>query len=1031
MLARIVSASIEHRGIVLGAAAILAVLGAAALAELPFDAFPDTTPVQVVVHTVAPALSPLEVERQISFPVEQAMGGMPGVREVRSVSKFGFSQVVLLFDDDVDVYRARQLVAERLPTVDLPDDVGRPTLGPLSTGLGEVFQYLVRSDRHDTTELRTLHDWVVRPRMLSVPGVAEINTWGGHVLQYQAVVDPERLAAYGLNLDDVAGALQRDNASVGGGLVTSAGTSMPVQGDALAGGVEELGDVVIGAVEGVPVRVRDVALVREGHEVRRGAVTAGGEGEAVLGLGFMLLGENSRAVTRRLEERLAEVGRTLPEGVELVPVYSRTDLVDQVLRTVRTNLLEGALLVVAVLFAFLGNLRAGLIVASAIPLSMLFAFDMMLRFGVAGSLMSLGAIDFGLVVDSSVIMVENAARRLGEDTTGRPVREIVRDAALEVRRPTLFGELVIISVYLPILALEGIEGRLFRPMALTVVFALTGSMILSVTVIPALASLGLRRGRSTGPNRLVRLLAWLYLPVLRWALGHRRTVLAAALVAAAAAGLLAPTLGSEFVPRLSEMAVAVNTVRLAGVSLDESVRYGTGIERLLLERFPDEVEHVWTRTGTAEVATDPMGLELSDVFMTLSPREEWRRARTQEELVEVMSSELEGLPGMRMVFTQPIEMRVNEMVAGIRSDLGVKVSGDDFGVLERAAQDVRRAVESVPGAADVAVEQVAGAPVVQVEVDRAALARHGLQAAAVLDLVESLGGLRVGEVREGQTRFDVVLRLPDRFLEDPARLATVLVTTPEGLRVPLGTLARIRTVEAPPTITREWGKRRAVVQANARGRDVGSFVADVRRAVSEIDLPDGYAVTYGGQFEHLERARRRLMVVVPVALMLVFGLLYVTYGNTLDAARVFTGVPFAAVGGVAALWLRGLPFSISAAVGFIALAGVAVLGDMVLVSTIQRLRRAGVALDTAVREAAETRLRPVLMTALVASLGFLPMALNTGVGAEVQRPLATVVIGGITTSTVATLVVLPVLYTVFSRRTTWSPSLAEQRNHVR
>ena len=1010
MLARVIELSIRHRVLVLGATAVLAVLGAAALAELPFDAFPDTTPVQVAVNTVAPALAPLEVERQITFPLEQAMGGLPGVRQVRSVSKFGFSQLVVLFEDGTDIYRARQVVAERLPAVALPDDVGRPALGPMATGLGEVFQYLVRSDRHDTTELRTLHDWVVRPQMLSVPGVAEINTWGGHVLEYQAVVEPERLAAYGLNLDDVAGALERDNASVGGGLVTAAGTSLPVQGTALAAGVDDLGDVVIGAVEGVPVRVRDVARVREGHQVRRGAVTAGGEGEAVLGLGFMLMGENSREVTRRLEQRLAEVERRLPEGVALEPVYSRTQLVDEVLRTVRTNLFEGALLVVAVLFAFLGNLRAGLIVASAIPLSMLFAFDMMLRFGVAGSLMSLGAIDFGLIVDSSVIMVENAAKRLGEDATGRSVREVVRDAALEVRRPTLFGELVICSVYLPILALEGVEGRLFRPMALTVIFALLGSMLLSVTVMPALASLVLKRGRHAGPNRLVRLLTRAYRPMLGWAIDHRRTVLASALVAVLGAGLLAGTLGSEFVPRLSEMAVTVNTVRLAGVSLEESVRYGTGIERLLLERFPDEVEHVWTRTGTGEVATDPMGMELSDVFVTLAPRREWTRAAGQEELVAQMRSELEGLPGMRMVWTQPIEMRVNEMVAGIRADLGITVSGDDFSVLESSAETVRAAVAAVPGAADVAVDQLGGAPVVSVEVDRAALSRHGLSADAVLDLVEALGGLKVGQVRAGQTRFDVAIRLPDRFLDDPARLATILVTTPDGLRVPLGALARVRMVDAPPTITREWGKRRVAVQANAAGRDVGSFVADVRRAVDALPLPAGTAVRYGGQFEHLERARARLLVVVPVALMLVFGLLYVTYGTALDAARVFTGVPFAAVGGVAALALRGLPFSISAAVGFIALSGVAVLGDMVLVSTVQRLRRSGMEAEPAVRSAAVSRLRPVLMTALVASLGFLPMALNTGVGAEVQRPLATVVIGGIATSTLATLVVLPVLY---------------------
>lgn len=1018
MLTRIIDLSLRHRAVVLAATALLVVAGLLAFRRLPFDAFPDTTPVQVTVNTVAPALSPLEVERQISFPVEQSIAGLPGLVEVRSLSKFGFSQVTAIFEDGTDVYLARQVVMERLGPVELPPGVGRPALGPVSTGLGEVFQYLVRSDTLSARELRTLHHWVVRPQMLQVPGVAEINTWGGYEKQYHVVIDPERLLEYGLTLDDVAAALRRNNRNAGGGYVDRGGEAKLVQGIGLVRGVRDLEAMVVAAVDGVPIRLRDVARVEEGHEIRRGAVTAEGEGEVVLGLGFMLMGENSRALTRRLEARLAEVQESLPAGVRLEPVYSRTDLVDQVLETVRDNLLEGALLVIAVLFAFLGNLRAGLIVALAIPLSLLFAFDSMLRFGIAGSLMSLGAIDFGLIVDSSVIMVENAERHLADAPDDRDVRDVVREAAIEVRRPTLFGELIIAIVYLPILALEGIEGKLFRPMALTVIFALAGSMLLSLTLMPALASLALRKGRARRrDNLLVRALKRAYRPILAAALRHRGLVLALAALVVANAAFLATRLGSEFVPRLREQAIVINTVRLAGVALDESIRYGTRIERLLKERFPDEIAHVWTRTGTAEVATDPMGLEVSDVFITLTPRAQWKRGEAQDELVAAMSAVLEDMPGMRAVFTQPIEMRVNEMVAGIRADLGIKLFGDDFDLLRRKADEIRRLVEAIPGAADVTVEQLTGQPVLEIEVDREAIGRHGIPAEAVLAVVDALGTHQVGEVVEGQRRFDLVLRLDDRHRTDAEAIGRILVTAADGRRIPLARLADIRLVEGPSTIQREWGKRRIVVQANVRGRDVGSFVRDVRAAVAaHVDLPPGWYVRYGGQFEHLERASRRLTVVVPVALALVFGLLYLTYGRLTDTLRVFTGVPFAAVGGVAALWLRDMPFSISAGVGFVALSGVAVLGDMVLVSRVRQLLRAGRAPLEAIREAAETRLRPVLMTGLVAALGFLPMMLNTGVGAEIQRPLATVVVGGILTSTLATLVVLPVLYATLGAR---------------
>ncbi|MFP2956638.1 efflux RND transporter permease subunit [Myxococcus sp. 1LA] len=1015
MLTRLIEWSLAHRWAVLVATGALIASGLLAFRALPIDAIPDTTPTQVQVNTVAPALTPTEAERQLTVPVEQALAGLPQVSELRSISKFGLSQVTLQFEDGTDLWFARQQVAERLSRVRLPAGIAPPALGPVATGLGEVFHYLVKSRTKSIEELRTLHDWVIAPQLRSVPGVAEVNAWGGEEKQWHVIVDPRRLQQFNLSLGDVYRALEENNDNVGGGVLERAGTATLVLGVGTLTDGEAIEDVVIAAHQGVPVRIRDVARVEVGHEIRRGATTADGEGEVVLGLGFMLVGENSHMVTQALAQRLEALKRTLPEGVLVEPVYERTELVDLVLRTVRTNLLEGALLVIAVLFIFLGNWRAGLIVAAAIPLSLLFAFNAMLRFGIAGTLMSLGAIDFGLVVDSSVILVENAERRLAGARDGRSLLEVVRDAAVEVRKPTLFGELIIMVVYLPILALEGVEGKLFRPMALTVIFALLGSALLSMTLMPVLASFALKRGG--GPHqepRLVRGLQRLYRPVLEWALTHARFTLTAATLLILGAALAATRLGSEFVPRLSEGTLVINTVRLAEVSLSESIRYGGQIERVLLSRFPDEVRRVWTRTGTAEVATDPMGIELSDVFITLKPREQWTRATTQEELVNEMKAELADLPGMRMAFLQPIEMRVNEMIAGVRSDVGIKLFGDDLDVLKAKARELETRVRAIPGAADVTVEQVTGQPVLEITVDRAAVARYGIPARSVLDVVEAVGTRVVGEVREGERRFDLAVRLAEEYREEPTKLATIPVSAPGGERVPLGRLTTLNEVSGPTTIQREWGKRRLVVQANVRERDLGGFVAEVRQTLDEkLELPAGYYLRYGGQFEHLERAQTRLLIVVPVALGLVFLLLFLTYQRVLDAVRIFAGVPFALVGGVLALLLRGLPFSISAAVGFIALSGVSVLGDMVLVSRVRGLLEHGHPLGEAIRQAAVSRLRPVLMTAAVAAIGFVPMALNTGVGAEVQRPLATVVIGGVLSSTLLTLVVLPVLYSVF------------------
>ncbi|HJP01703.1 MAG TPA: CusA/CzcA family heavy metal efflux RND transporter [Planctomycetota bacterium] len=1019
MFDAIVGWSLRNRLLVIVLSAFLVAVGLLALARLPIDAFPDTTPVQVQVNTDAPSLSPVEIEQQITFPVEQAIGGLPGLVEVRSTSKFGLSQVVALFEDSVDVYFARQLIGERLQTVELPEGLASPQMGPVATGLGEVLHYALHSEAATLTELTTLHDWVLRPQLLTVPGVAEVNTWGGRKRQYHVVVEPLQLLEHELTLDDVIRALRDNNENVGGGVIAAAGEMHLVHGIGLARSIPELEGIVVAEHEGIPVRIRDVAQVREGHQIRRGGVTANGRGETVLGLGFMLMGENSHEVTTRLRERLEEASKSLPEHVRVEVLYDRTELVDRVIGTVRNNLLEGALLVIAVLFVFLGNLRAGLIVASAIPLAMLFSFSAMLRFGISASLLSLGAIDFGLVVDSSVIIVENCVRRLTREGGTRSELDIVRDATLEVRKPTMFGELIILIVYLPIMLLEGVEGRLFRPMALTVIFALSGSLLFSLTLIPVLASLGLKNLKAhKRENFLVRAAQWVYRPVVRCALQFPRTVVLFGAGILVLGGIIASQLGTTFIPRLYEEALVINTVRLSGVSLDESLRYGQQLEELLKDEFPNEVRDLWSRTGTAQVATDPMGLEVTDLFVTLNPREQWTQASTQAELTSQMQAALRAMPGMRAIFTQPIEMRVNEMTAGIRADLGVKVFGDDLEVLKGKALEVQEVLEGIPGAVDIAAEQVTGQPILEIEVDRDALSRHGISAAHVLSLVEAVGEIKVGEIREEQRRFDLIVRLDDKYRRDPMAVRKLRVPTASGQRVPITELVTFREVEGPSTITREWQKRRVVVQANVVGRDLGSFVAEAQeRIAADVELPAGYFTRLGGQFEHLQRASRRMGIIVPVALAAILFLLYMSTRSVRDAAMIATGAPFAAFGGVVALWLRDMPFTISAGVGFVAVAGVSMLNGLVLVSTIRRkIDEEGLPLEEAVEETRLIRLRPILMTAMVAALGFVPMALNTGVGAEVQRPLATVVIGGVIADNLLTLMVLPALYALFGRR---------------
>jgi heavy metal efflux system protein len=1062
----VIDFSLRHRFFVLLGVAALAAAGVFSLYNLNIDAFPDTTPVMVQINTVVPALGPEEAERQITIPIEQALSGLPRLEGLRSISKFGLSQVVVTFEDGTDIYFARQVVNERLLSVELPQGSPRPELGPVSTGLGEVINYMVTGKGNDVTELRTIHDWIVKPKLRTAKGTAEVNSWGGYEKQYQIRLDPTRLVKYGLTFDEVVAAVQKNNLNVGGGNIRQPDGMLIVQGVGRTVSIDEIKSVAVSAKDGVPVRVGDLGDVVIGHEIRRGAVTFDGKGEAVMGLGFMLMGENSHEVTWNLKNKLAEVKTTLPPGVKVLPVYDRTELVDFVIDTVRVNLLEGGLFVIAVLFLFLGNLRAALIVAAAIPLSMLFAFMGMFRFGIAASLLSLGAIDFGMVVDSSVVMVENCVRCLAH-SPGRNPLQVIRDAAVEVRKPTMFGELIIMIVYLPILTLEGVEGKMFRPMALTVIFALAGSMVLSLTLMPVLASLVLpRRPKGPGPlwarlarragalllltvlagavyvaSRsfvlaggslfflagmwlaadqgegepfLMRLVKRAYTPLLKAIMRYKFAVVAfAACVLVTAFVFIAPNLGSEFTPKLSEGAVVINITRLAGTDLDQAVRYNTRMEKAVLAAFPDEVEHVWSRAGTAEVATDPMGVELTDFFITLKPREQWKKAHTQDELTELVEKELHDLPGQHLSFTQPIAMRLDEMVSGVKAQVAVKVFGDDLDELKKKADAVAEVLQSIKGNADLNTEQITGQPMLRVQVKQDEIARYGVSAKAVLDLVESVGSVKLGEVMEGQLRFPLVVRLPEKDRAGPESIGALLVATPAGERIPLSRLADLTVETGPSTITREWGQRRATVTCNVRGRDMGGFVAEAQRKVAEkVPLPPGgrYHIEWGGQFESLERARTRLLIVVPLAIVLVFGLLYLTYNNVADALRVLTGVPFAWVGGVFALWLRGMPFSISAGVGFIALSGVAVLGDMILVSYIRQLRDKGLPLEEAVEQAAQTRLRPVLMTTLVACLGFVPMALSTGMGSEVQRPLATVVIGGVLSAMVMSLLVLRVLY---------------------
>jgi cobalt-zinc-cadmium resistance protein CzcA len=1026
MLDYLVARSVKHRWLVLLAVAALAAFGAYNYRNLTIDAVPDITNVQVQINTEAPGYSPLEAEQRITFAIETAMAGLPRLDYTRSISRYGLSQVTVVFQDGTDIYFARQRVAERLQEVraDLPEGL-EPELGPIATGLGEIFSFILsvapgarRADGtpYDTTDLHTVMDWVVRPQLARTPGVTEVNMVGGHERQYVVAPRPASLLAFGVTLADLAGAMTRNNVNVGAGYIERFGSQYLVRVPGQVASLDDLRAIRVATHDGTPVVVGDIADVSIGKDLRTGAATMNGE-EVVLGTVFMLMGENSRVVARAAADKLAEINASLPEGLRLDAVYDRTTLVDKTIATVRTNLLEGALLVIVVLFALLGNFRAALVTTLVIPLSMLLTITGMVEARVSGNLMSLGALDFGLIVDGAVIIVENCLRRLGAAQRGGealPLRQrldVVRAATTEVIRPSAFGMFVILVVYLPIFSLQGVEGKMFHPMALTVVLALSCALALSITFVPAAVAVLVRGKVGSHENVVMRAARRLYEPLLHAALRFRLAAVAGALAIVALGALLAARMGSEFVPSLDEGDIALHALRIPGTGIEQAI----GMQLQLDERIAavPEVERVFAKLGTADIATDPMPPSVSDTYVILKEREAWPDPRKpKDQLVRELEELAARVPGNNYEFTQPIEMRFNELISGVRADVAVKVYGDDLPTLLALGAEIETTLAAVPGGADVALEQMTGLPMLTVEPRRGVLARYGLDVADVQDVVATaVGGKAVGQIFEGDQRFDLVIRLPEAQRNDPATLESLPVPLPGGGYVPLREVATLAVLEGPNAINRENGKRRAVVTANVRGRDLGSFVADARERIeANVELPAGYWLEYGGTFEQLISGAERLRLVVPITLLMIFVLLYMSFRSFVDSLLIFSGVPLALTGGVLMLWLRDIPLSISAGVGFISLSGVAVLNGIVLVSFIRNLRELGRPLDEAIVTGALTRLRPVLMTALVASLGFVPMAFNTGVGAEVQRPLATVVIGGIVSSTLLTLLVLPALY---------------------
>jgi len=1021
-MSRIIDLSLDNRFLVIILWVLVVGAGLNSLSELPIDAVPDVTNIQVQVLTNSPGLPPEEVERFVTFPVETSMSGLPAIEEIRSVSKFGLSAVTVVFQEGTDIYWARQLVGERLVDAreQIPAGYGEPEMGPISTGLGEIYQFEVRGANYSPMELRTILDWYVNYQLRSVPGVVEINAFGGELKTYQVTLDPDRLAAFNISVGEVLRSLDANNRNVGGGYIAHQGEQYLIRGEGLIETLKDLGNVIVkhDPEAGTPIYVKDIGTVEFAPMLRQGAVTRDGRGEAVVGIVMMLMGGNARVVSQAVHEKIEKIKKFLPEGVTIDTFYDRTELVNKTIKTVAKNLVEGGILVIIVLLLLLGNFRGGLIVASAIPLSMLVAFTAMKFAGLSGNLMSLGAIDFGLIVDGSVVMIENIVRFLHDrKDDDRPHLEKVRAACHEVARPVAFAVGIIIIVYLPILALRGIEGKMFRPMALTVVFALCGSLVCALTLMPVLASLLLKNVKEKEPF-LFRIAKRIYGPVLAKVVGKPRRVFSTAVVVFLSSLSLVPFLGAEFIPRLDEGAIALQFWRLPSVSLEKSNEISSHVERVVKESFP-EVETIVSRTGRPEIATDPMGVEISDTYLILKPKKTWR-FKTKEALIEAIDHTLkEKVLGAIFSYSQPIELRVAELIAGVRSDIGIKIYGDDLELMKRKADEVVRLINRVPGVADAKAEQVIGLPTMRVRIDRDAIARYGINAEDVLEVIESIGGKQVGTVLEGQKRFALQVRFGKDVRDGLDRIGDLKIAGPPTLNgtprlIPLSQLASIEIEDGPAQISRENISRRITVECNVRGRDLASFVADAQKLLdSEFKLPSGWYMEWGGQFENLQAASRRLAVLVPLALLLIFVLLYSTFASGKLGTLIYLNVPLAVSGGIVALFLRGYPFSISAGVGFIALFGVAVLNGVVLVSYIVQKRKEGLSPVEAAREGACIRLRPVLMTALVASLGFIPMALATSAGGEVQRPLATVVIGGLITSTLLTLLVLPAAYRWF------------------
>ncbi|MEP6652777.1 MAG: CusA/CzcA family heavy metal efflux RND transporter [Myxococcales bacterium] len=1028
LLSRIVAWSLRHRAIVLLGTALLVIVGVHSAVELPIDAVPDITNIQVQIITPAPALAPTEVEQYVTVPVERAMAGIPKVEEIRSISKYGLSVVTVVFDDGTDIYFARQMVLERMRDAEqaVPAAYGRPEMGPIATGLGEIYQFAVRGEGHSLMELEETLDWYIGPQLRTVPGVVEVNSFGGEEKQYQVVVDPKRLQAAGLSVGEVIHALERTNANAGGGYIEHNREQIVIGTVGLVTSLDDLKSVVVGATaQGVPITVANIGDVRFGPRLRRGAASMDGKGEIVVGVALMLMGENARAVTERVKARLEELKPSLPPGIKLEAFYDRSDLVGRTIKTVAKNLTEGAILVILVLLILLGDIRAGLIVACTIPLAMLFAVTLMRWTGASGNLMSLGAIDFGLIVDGAVIIVENAVRRLAgaraaadRDLSPDERLNVVQEAAIEVRSASVFGEIIIAIVYLPILALRGIEGKLFHPMARTVLFALLGAFVLSLTLVPVLASYFLTGRRASDDTWLMRQARRGYVPLLRRVLARPSITLGTGLLVLALGGLLMTRLGAEFVPQLDEGDVLLEVRRLPGIALTETVATDLRIERAL-SHVP-EVEHVVGKAGAPEVATDPMGVEQSDVYITLRPREQWRPGLTKaalgREIAEIVETEV---PEVSAAVSQPIQMRTNELMAGIRSDAAAQIYGPDLEKLRHFGEQVAAALKGVPGVVDLRPDQSTGLTYLRIRPDRARLARYGLTVEDVNVVTETMAvGRKVGEIFEKDRRFEMVVRTGLDYQGNLDAVRALPLKATLGQMVPLGDVADVTLEQGPALVNRDKQSRRFIVEFNVHGRDAVSTVQDARAAVaSRVSLPVGYRIEWGGQFRNYAEARARLAIVVPMSLALIVFLLWLAFGKVKPALLVFANIPFAAIGGVLALWLRDIPFSISAGVGFIALFGVAVLNGLVLVSFCLHLQQGGTPPRQAIAEAAELRLRPVLMTALVAAFGFLPMALSSAPGSEVQRPLATVVIGGLVTATVLTLLLFPAVYALANRST--------------